>query len=196
MTRVRPTVLALVELELWPNLIRAAKRSGAQGGDHQRPAEPPELPRLSELRGPLGPTLRLHRRGGRPGRDEYAARFVDLGVPERSGQRHRLGQVRRSGERPEQRPDARALRRTLGLVPADLVFVAGSTMEGEEAAALGAYRAARVSIPGCGWSSCRGTPSGSTSVAAWLEQQGETVLRRSQLADSAAASGRRARRSS
>ena len=30
MARVRPTVLALVELELWPNLIRAAKSSGAK----------------------------------------------------------------------------------------------------------------------------------------------------------------------
>ena len=28
--QIRPTVLALVELELWPNLIRAAKRDGAQ----------------------------------------------------------------------------------------------------------------------------------------------------------------------
>src|SRR3954464_11351323 len=28
--RVRPAVLALVELELWPNLIRAAKQSGAK----------------------------------------------------------------------------------------------------------------------------------------------------------------------
>src|SRR5271154_3651856 len=28
--RVRPTVLALVELELWPNLIRAAKHNGAK----------------------------------------------------------------------------------------------------------------------------------------------------------------------
>ena len=30
MARIRPTVLALVELELWPNLIRAAKRAGAK----------------------------------------------------------------------------------------------------------------------------------------------------------------------
>ncbi len=28
--RIRPTVLALVELELWPNLVRAAKESGAR----------------------------------------------------------------------------------------------------------------------------------------------------------------------
>ena len=28
--QIRPTVLALVELELWPNLIRAAKRNGAK----------------------------------------------------------------------------------------------------------------------------------------------------------------------
>ena len=38
MLRIRPTVLALVELELWPNLIRAAKQLWGQGGDHQRPA--------------------------------------------------------------------------------------------------------------------------------------------------------------
>ena len=30
MARIRPTVLALVELELWPNMIRAAKASGAK----------------------------------------------------------------------------------------------------------------------------------------------------------------------
>ena len=35
-----------------------------------------------------------------------------------------------------------------GLSPTDLVFVAGSTMEGEEAAALAAYRAARRQHPG------------------------------------------------
>src|SRR5580704_15808711 len=29
-SRIRPTVLALVELEVWPNLIRAAKRAGAK----------------------------------------------------------------------------------------------------------------------------------------------------------------------
>ena len=42
----------------------------------------------------------------------------------------------------------RGLRKLLGLSSADLIFVAGSTMEGEEAAALAAYHAARRQHPG------------------------------------------------
>ena len=41
--RIRPTVLALVELELWPNLVRAAKRAGARVAivnGRLEPAEP------------------------------------------------------------------------------------------------------------------------------------------------------------
>ena len=38
MKRVRPDCLVLAELELWPNLILAARRSGARGY-HQRPAQ-------------------------------------------------------------------------------------------------------------------------------------------------------------
>ncbi len=41
----------------------------------------------------------------------------------------------------------RELRQLLGLASTDLVFVAGSTMEGEEAAVLAAYRAARRQHP-------------------------------------------------
>ena len=41
----------------------------------------------------------------------------------------------------------RELRQLLGLAPTDLVFVAGSTMEGEEAAVLAAYTAARRQHP-------------------------------------------------
>ncbi len=40
LARVRPTVLALVELELWPNLVWAAKQAGTPGCDRERPAEP------------------------------------------------------------------------------------------------------------------------------------------------------------
>ena len=43
--------------------------------------------------------------------------------------------------------DPGSLRRPAGPGDADLVFVAGSTMEGEEAAALAAYRAARQEHP-------------------------------------------------
>ena len=97
------------------------------------------------LRGPLGPTLRrLDAVAAQT--EEYAARFVDLGVP---SQRVRVtGSVKYDGlESDRDNPKTLALRRELGLSPADLVFVAGSTMDGEEAAALAAYRAARRRHP-------------------------------------------------
>ncbi len=73
------------------------------------------------------------------------------------------------------------MREILGLSPTDLVFVAGSTMDGEEAAALSAYRAARrhhhclrlIVVPR--------HAERFDAVARWLEGQGESVLRRSQL---------------
>ena len=59
----------------------------------------------------------------------------------------------------------RDLRQLLGLASTDLVFVAGSTMEGEEAAVLAAYNTAPDSIGACDWFWFPGTPSGSTM---WL----------------------------
>ena len=145
--RVRPTVLALVELELWPNLIRAAKATGCQGGDHQRPSQLRELSWLPQLSSPLRPTL-SDRRRGRPGRG-LRRRFVELGVP---GDRVSVtGSVKYDGlESDRNNAKTRELREELGLAPTDLVFVAGSTMEGEEAAALAAYRRLGASIPACG----------------------------------------------
>ena len=146
--QIRPTVLALVELELWPNLIRAAKRAGAKVAIINARLSSRSYRGYRSLRAPLQPTLdRIDVVAAQNA--EYARRFVELGDSRRSGQCHRLGQVRRTGERPEQRK-TRELRQLLGLSPTDLVFVAGSTMEGEEAAVLAAYRAARSSIRACG----------------------------------------------
>ena len=79
MRRVRPDVLVLAELELWPNLVRAARRSGSPRGRDQRPAERAELRRL-----PADPAAgRRHaaadRPRGRAGRG-YAERFLRLGA--------------------------------------------------------------------------------------------------------------------
>ena len=56
-------------------------------------------------------------------------------------------------------------------------------MEGEEAAALAAYRAARSQHPGLRLVLVPRHAERFDAVAAWLEQQGETVVRRSQLGD-------------
>ena len=103
--RIRPTVLALVELELWPNLIRAAKRSGAKVAIINARLSSRSYRGYRSLRAPLAADPRPDRRRGRP---ECGVRPAvrRAGHSRASGQRHRLGEVRRAGERPEQRQDA------------------------------------------------------------------------------------------
>jgi 3-deoxy-D-manno-octulosonic-acid transferase len=180
MMRIRPTVLALVELELWPNLIRAAKRSGAKVAIINARLSTRSYRGYRYLRGPLGPTLRSIDSVAAQDVD-YARRFVELGVP---GERVCVtGSVKYDGLESDRNNDrTRQLRDELGLSHADLVFVAGSTMEGEEAAALTAYRAARSQHPRLRLVLVPRHAERFDSVAAWLVEQGEVVLRRSQLA--------------
>lgn len=179
--RIRPTVLVLVELELWPNLIRAAKRAGGRVAIINGRLSRRSHHGYRRLRGPLGPTLRrLDAVAAQT--EEYAARFVDLGVPRPKVRV--TGSVKYDGlESDRDNPKTLALRRTLGLAPADLVFVAGSTQEGEEAAALAAYRQARVKHPRLRLIIVPRHANRFDKVAAWLTEQGETVARRSQVDD-------------
>ena len=139
--QIRPTVLALVELELWPNLIRAAKRAGAKVAIINARLSSRSYRGYRSLRAPLQPTLsRIDVVAAQNG--EYARRFVKLGIPG-----HRVsvtGSVKYDGlESDRNNGKTRELRQLLGLATTDLVFVAGSTMEGEEIAVLAAYGAAR-----------------------------------------------------
>ena len=139
--RIRPTVLALVELELWPNLIRAAKRAGAKVAIINARLSPRSYRGYRSLRGPLRPTLgRIDVVAAQNA--EYAGGSSSWAFPS-----HRVsvtGSVKYDGlESDRNNAKTRELRQVLGLAPTDLVFVAGSTMEGEEAAVLAAYRAAR-----------------------------------------------------
>ena len=177
--RIRPTVLALVELELWPNLIRAAKRSGSKVAIINARLSPRSYRGYRSLRGPLQPTLgRIDVVAAQ--NMEYARRFVDLGIPS-----HRIsvtGSVKYDGlESDRNNTKTRELRQLLGLASTDLVFVAGSTMEGEEAAVLAAYTAARSQHRGLRLILVPRHAERFEEVALWLKQNAETVLRRSQL---------------
>ena len=102
--RIRPTVLALVELELWPNLIRAAKRSGAKVAIINARLSTRSFRGYRSLRRPLQADLGRHRRCGRA---EFGVRSAvrRSGDSKSSHQRHGLGEVRRARERSEQRED-------------------------------------------------------------------------------------------
>jgi 3-deoxy-D-manno-octulosonic-acid transferase len=177
LARVRPTILVLVELELWPNLVWAAKRAGARVAIINGRLSRRSHMGYRKLRGPLGPTLRrLDAVAAQNG--EYAARFVELGVP---AQRVRVtGSVKYDGlESDRNNSRTLSLRRALGLDPADLVFVAGSTMEGEEAAALAAYRAALQDHPRLRLVLVPRHADRFDKVGNWLREQEEPVLLRS-----------------
>jgi 3-deoxy-D-manno-octulosonic-acid transferase len=176
-SRIRPTVLALVELELWPNLIRATKRAGAKVAIINARLSERSYRGYRRVRFPLQRTLdRIDVVAAQDA--EYARRFVDLGIPS-----HRVsvtGSVKYDGlESDRDNAKTRALRKLLGLASTDLVFVAGSTMEGEEAAVLAAHNRARRQHPGLRLVVVPRHAERFELVAHWLAQQGETVLRRS-----------------
>ncbi len=183
--RIRPSVLALVELELWPNLIRAAKQSGAKVAIINARLSSRSYRGYRSLRGPLGTTLRCIDVVAAQDAD-YARRFVDLGVP---GDRISVtGSVKYDGlESDRNNAQTRDLRKQLGLSLSDLVFVAGSTMEGEEAAALAAYRSARLQHPSLRLILVPRHAERFDSIAAWLVENGESVVRRTQLRQGGAA---------
>jgi 3-deoxy-D-manno-octulosonic-acid transferase len=177
--RLRPTILALVELELWPNLIHAAKGKGAKVAIINARLSSRSYCGYRSLRAPLQPTLtRIDMVAAQNG--EYARRFVDLGIP---GDRVNItGSVKYDGlESDRNNGKTRELRQMLGLASTDLVFVAGSTMEGEEPAVLAAYKAARRQHSSLRLILVPRHAERFESVARWLEQQGESVVRRSRV---------------
>ncbi len=179
LARVRPTVLALVELELWPNLIRAAKQSGAKVAIVNARLSSRSFRGYRNLRGPLKKTLsRIDFVAAQNA--EYAKRFVELGIL--SDRVTVTGSVKFDGLESD-RDNARTneLRRLLGLAGTDLVFVAGSTMEGEEGAVLAAYAKARAQHSNLRLIVAPRHPERWDAVARELERAGETVVRRSTL---------------
>ncbi len=176
-SQVRPTVLALVELELWPNLIAASKRAGAKVVVVNGRLSERSHRGYRRLRWALGPTLwRIDSVAAQT--DEYARRFIDLGVPR--DRVHVTGSVKYDGLSTDRdNPQTRELRKALGLSPAAVLFVAGSTMEGEEAAALAAYREARKAHPELRLVIVPRHQERFEKVAALILERGERLVRRS-----------------
>jgi 3-deoxy-D-manno-octulosonic-acid transferase len=145
MRRVRPDLLLLAELELWPNLIAAAQRHGA---------------RVSIVNGRLSQrSFRGYRRlrwliGGMLRRidliavqnEEYAERFVQLGAEAETV--HITGSMKFDDVQTDRRNPATAwLRQLAGIQDDDVIFFAGSTHHPEEKLALKAFRQLSVQHP-------------------------------------------------
>lgn len=143
--RVSPTVLVLVELELWPNLVLNAKARGVpivvvNGRISERGHR-----RMRRVRFALTPFLRRVDRW-LVQNSEYAARLRDLGVD--------AGRIREVGNLKFDRaplPDTGTCRcdfeRTWGYPPGAVRWIAGCTHPGEEAMVLDVHRDLQAKFP-------------------------------------------------
>ncbi|MBU4272476.1 MAG: 3-deoxy-D-manno-octulosonic acid transferase [Planctomycetes bacterium] len=188
MRRVRPDVLVLAELELWPNLIRAAKRRGA---------------RVAVVNGRLGEKSFRGYRRIRPlvaglmrkidlvaAQDEtYAERFRSLGA--RPEAVHVTGSMKYDGAQTDRNNAAtRRLAELAGLADDDVVLLAGSTQEPEEEMALETFRALSPRWPRLRLVLVPRHPDRFDAVAKLLDNSGIPWQRRTALGCETASGGR------
>lgn len=177
--RVRPDLLVLVELELWPNLMAAAAAAGVpvvlingrlsershRAYRHIRPLMRSLLARCALLA---------------VQNEEYRSRFLSLGAaPPRVIV---SGSLKFDGaEQDRDNPRTSALRYELGVPVSAPVFIAGSTQAPEEAAALDAWLAARRVHPDVRLILVPRHPQRFEEVATLVRSRGLPLRRRSEL---------------
>jgi 3-deoxy-D-manno-octulosonic-acid transferase len=136
--RIRPTVLMLAELELWPNLIRAAKEQGARVAIVNGRMSDHSFPGYRRIRPLVTAVLRQIDLIAAQN-DESAARFRALGAP--ADRVVVTGSLKYDGAQTDRNnPRPQALRELADITEGDIVFLAGSTQEPEEQYALEIFR--------------------------------------------------------
>ncbi|MGQ0586771.1 MAG: lipid IV(A) 3-deoxy-D-manno-octulosonic acid transferase [Gammaproteobacteria bacterium] len=183
--RVQPQRAIVMETELWPNLYAALGRRGVKLVIANARLSPRSIGRYRMVRGLAAPTL-AHCAAIAAQSEEDAARFRELGAdPARV---HVLGNLKFDVELPEAQVAAgRALRARWGA--ARPVWVAASTHEGEEEAALRAHKillarqrqAVLILVPR--------HPDRFDAAARLAEDSGLRTMRRSALGDHAVLEG-------
>jgi 3-deoxy-D-manno-octulosonic-acid transferase len=179
MRGIRPTLFVLAELELWPNLISAAKRNGAK---------------VAVINGRLGEkSFRGYRRiKGLVQRvlcqidllavqnDEYAERFAALGAASECVRV--TGSIKFDGARTDRQ--SREIQRLAGLAGVetnDVVFLAGSTQDPEESFALSVFERLSTEYPQLKLVLVPRHPERFNDVASHLDRRGVSYQRRSRL---------------
>lgn len=184
LARLRPDCLVLAELELWPNLIRYASARGTpvaivngrlsersfRGYRRVRPIAAAVLRRVALIAAQ---------------NETYARRFRTLGAPSHAV--HVTGSVKFDGAQTDRaNPRTTELARLAGIAANDVVFLAGSTQEPEEEAALGAWQSLAGDFPRLRLVLVPRHPERFTAVARLLDRSGVAWQRRSELASSPA----------
>ncbi len=180
---LRPRLIVLVELELWPNFLQIAAER--------------EIP-VAIINGRISDgSYKIYRRATwltRPLLEScslvtaqnaaYAERFLDLGAaPSRLFQ---TGNIKFDGiETNRHNAQTEELRRGFDLSPHELLFLAGSTQAPEEEHALAAYEKLRAEFPQLRLLLVPRHKERFEEVAALIESRGHGLLRRSEIRESA-----------
>ncbi len=177
--RIRPDMLVLIELELWPNLIRAARRHGARVAIVNGRLSEKSFRGYCRIR-PLiaGLLRRIDLIGAQD--DTYAERFRQLGARPETVQV--TGSIKYDGAQTDR--DNFATRRLAALAsftPEDIVWLAGSTQEPEEAMVLEIFRRLSREFPRLCLVLVPRHPHRFEAVARLLEQAGLAWQRRTEL---------------
>jgi len=179
MRRIRPKLLVLAELELWPNLIQSARRHGVKTMIVNG--------RLSEnsFRGyqRIRPLMRHLLRSVdliAVQNATYADRFRQLGAEETT--LHVTGSIKFDGAQTDRNnPTTRQLKALAGITDDDVVFLAGSTQAPEESLALATYQTLRTTFPQLRLILVPRHPDRFNAVADLLDASGLAWQRRTQL---------------
>jgi 3-deoxy-D-manno-octulosonic-acid transferase len=188
MRRVRPTMLVLAELELWPNLIRAAKRQGAKVAIINGRLSDNSFRGYRRLRPLVSRVLRQVDLVAAQNA-ETAERFVALGA--RPEAVHATGSLKFDGAQTDRRNSRTTELRTLaGLSARDVVLLAGSTQDPEEQYAIEIFKRLAPTHRNLRLILVPRHPQRFDEVAALLDQSGITWRRRSELQPRALPGGR------
>jgi 3-deoxy-D-manno-octulosonic-acid transferase len=144
--RVAPSILVMAEGEIWPNLLRAARRQHVPVAVINARMSPRSLRRYQFL-APVARYLIRSLDLIAAQTEEYAAAFRTLGA--RTDRVHVTGNVKFdgvNGNRGNSRTEE--LRRLFNVREGQLVWVAGSTQAPEEQIALSSYGRLRATFPG------------------------------------------------
>jgi 3-deoxy-D-manno-octulosonic-acid transferase len=176
---VRPTLLSLAELELWPNFIAAAKEHGVRVAVINGRLSDRSFPRYRRIRPLIGHVLgQIDLIAAQ--NNETATRFLALGAPPERV--HITGSLKYDGAQTDRHnPRTAALRKLAGLGDDDIIFLAGSTQEPEEQIAIEVFRKLSLNHPRLRLVLVPRHPERFDDVARLLAASGLAWQRRSQL---------------
>ncbi|MCE9548391.1 MAG: 3-deoxy-D-manno-octulosonic acid transferase [Planctomycetia bacterium] len=179
---VRPELLVLCELELWPNLVRAARRHGARVGVVNGRLSEKSFRGYRRIR-PLVSRLLSSLDLVAAQNDEYAERFLALGARPESVSV--TGSLKFDGAASDRNnPQTAALMALTGWPDDAIVLLAGSTQEPEESLALATFTALAAEHPRLRLIVVPRHPERFEEVARLLDASGLDWQRRSKLTPS------------